>query len=304
MECSKRSSPIDDIDLDEEDRPLACPKCGAVRKGPYCHSCGQRYMKARLTAWELWWIFADRFLDWDEGVWRTFLKMATSPGVVIRRYLGGDRKTYLNPFSYLLFCAALYAGGQFLMRRVAGVTSVPGLQELQEWGAALNNAEDQFSLVAYATVLVVALMAVTMRSMFDGRLLNAMEAVVTALYASGNVFVLALFISLIELVATGSPLSTGGLIWVFAILFPFCVGHAGLGMFEEWGMAFYTAMTPIVAAIIGAGLFFIGIGVIASVDLIARDFAGGNITPLIWGISVLAGILIPAISPFLLEMYG
>jgi len=227
MKRSKRPSPLDGLDLDDEDRPLSCPNCGTERQGTYCHECGQRYMRARLTAWELWWLFADRFLDWEEGVWRTFLKMATGPGVVIQHYLGGKRKTYLNPFSYVLFCAALYALGQFVMRRIAGMRALPGLEDVQEFGMALNNVEDQFTLIAYGTVLAVALMAVAMRIMFDGRLLNAMEAIVTALYASGNVFVLSLLFSVIEMSVSGTPLSPRGLLITFGILFPFCVGHAG-----------------------------------------------------------------------------
>ena len=304
MKRSKRSSSLDEIELDGEDRPLTCPNCGAKREGPYCHECGQRYMKARLTAWELWWIFADRFLDWEEGVWRTFLKMATAPGVVIRHYLSGRRKTYLNPFSYVLFCAALYALGQFVMRRAAGLSAAPGIQEMQAWGSALNNVEDQFSLIAYGTVLVVALVAIAMQIMFDRQLLSAMEAVVTALYASGNVFVLSLLVSIAATLLRGDPLSTEGLITTFVVLFPFCVGHAGRGLFDDWGMAFYTAMTPIVALLIGGGVFFLGMGLIAFIDMSAGEVLVGNFTPLYWGLTVLTMVLIPALAPFLLDLYG
>jgi hypothetical protein len=194
MKRTRRTSPSDDIALDDDFRPTTCPNCGAEREGEYCHGCGQRFLKDRLTAWELWWLFAERFLDWEEGVWRTFLQMAKSPGVVIRDFLGGKRKTYLNPFSYLLFCAGLYALGQFLMRRIAGLSAVPGVQELQKMGFALIT-QDQFTLIAYSTVFVVAVLAVTMRVMFDGRLLNVMEAIVTAIYTSGNVIMLALGVS-------------------------------------------------------------------------------------------------------------
>ena len=304
MKRSKRSSSLDEIELDGEDRPLTCPNCGAKREGPYCHECGQRYMKARLTAWELWWIFADRFLDWEEGVWRTFLKMATAPGVVIRHYLSGRRKTYLNPFSYVLFCAALYALGQFVMRRIAGMSALPGIEDVQEFGMALNNVEDQFTLIAYGTVLIVALMAVAMRIMFDGRLLNAMEAIVTALYASGNVFVLSFLVSLFEMILTGDPLPTKGLLITFGVLFPFCVGHAGRGLFEDWGMALYTAMTPIVAATISTLLYFIVMGTYFVGGVVMGDVATGNVTSLAWALGVLAMVLGPALATFLVELYG
>lgn len=261
MERTKRSSPTDGIDLDDEFRPLTCPNCGTPREGEYCHGCGQRFLKDRLIAKELWWLFAERFLDWEEGVWRTFLKMATSPGVVIRRFLGGQRKTYLNPFSYLLFCVALYVGGQFLMRQVGGVSGIPGVKEFRKLGVAATNIEDQFSLIAYGTVLAVAILAIAMRIMFDGRLLNAMEAVVTAVYTSANVFILALAVSVVEFLFTGNPLSIYGLITTFVILFPLCMGHAGYGMFEGWGMACYTGLSPIVAVLFLSVIWFLGMGV-------------------------------------------
>ena len=304
MKRSKRPSPLDEVNLDEDHRPLSCPNCGAKRHGSYCQECGQRYMQARLTAWELWWIFADRFLDWEEGVWRTFLKMATSPGVVIRHYLGGRRKIYLNPFSYVLFCSAFYALGQFLMRRIAGLSAFPGFGEMQKWGIALNNAEDQFTLTAYGTVLIVALMAVAMRVMFDGQLLNTMEAVVTSLYASGNVFMLSLLISTIEMVVTGDPLTSTGLITAFIVLFPFCVGHAGLGLFDDWGMAFYTSMTPIIAAIAGGTLFLLGSGIVLYIGSAANQAASGDVTQLIIGGVVFIMVLVPLLGPILFDMFG
>ena len=294
---SKRSSPLDGRQLDEEDRPLTCPNCGAEREGEYCHGCGQRFMKARLTAWELWWLFAERFLDWEEGVWRTFLKMATAPGVVIRHYLGGKRKTYLNPFSYLLFCAGLYTVGQLIMRQGVELSGLPGLEEVQELGTALNNTEDQFTLIAYGTVLAVAVLALAIRVMFDGRLLNSMEAVVTSIYTSGNVFVLSLMASVFWFAIAGVPLPIPGLVAMFLILFPVCLTHVGYGLFESWGMTFYTAMAPIVALLVGSATWFLGIGVVAF-------FSVSNPEQGLFGGIVIAAVVIPALVPYLLELFS
>jgi hypothetical protein len=227
---SKRRSPSDDIPLDDQARPTACPNCGTERHGPYCHDCGQRYLKVRLNAPELWWIFAEHFLDWEEGVWRTFVRMAISPGEVIRQYLGGKRKTYLNPFSYLVVCALFYSGGQFVLRRLVGMSEVPGLAQVRRWSsAAFFNVDDESRVIVYGTVLAVALLALSMRLIFDGRLLNATEAVVTALYASGNVFVLTLGVSAVDLAITGHPLTFFELAVAFLALFPSAWGTPGTG---------------------------------------------------------------------------
>lgn len=288
MKRTERTSPSDGIELDDEHRPLTCPNCGTERHGEYCHGCGQRFLKDRLTVWELWWLFAERFLDWEEGVWRTFLKMAKSPGVVIRDFLGGKRKTYLNPFSYLLFCVGLYGLGQFVMRRIAGLKGVPSVADLQEMGVALNNTEDQFTLIAYTTVLVVAVLAITMRIMFDGRLLNAMEAIVTSIYTSGNVIALALGVSIVEFIFTGDPLTIEGLIPTFILLFPVCMFHTGYGLFESWGMAGYSGIVPVIAGFIGIVTSFLGMGVVIfAADSISSD--GGMVVSMFGGLTILCG---------------
>lgn len=300
MQRTKRTSPSDGINLDDEYRPLTCPNCGTEREGEYCHGCGQRFLKDRLSATELWWIFADRFLDWEEGVWRTFLQMAKSPGVVIRNFLGGKRKTYLNPFSYLLFCVALYGLAQFLMRRISGISTLPDVQDMQQWGMALNNVEDQFTLISYGTVLVVALLAVTMRFMFDGNLLNTMEAVVTALYASGNVFLLAIAVSACEMLLTGDPLPARGLIGVFGVLFPFSMAHSGYGLFEGWGMAVYSGLAPVIASFIAVFFLFPASTMILSV----YKEVGFLSVPGVAGIFAVLGGPVVVLALYLLDLLG
>lgn len=289
---SKRRSPSDGIPLDERGRPKSCPNCGADRQGNYCHECGQRYLKVRLNAPELWWIFAEHFLDWEEGVWRTFLKMATSPGKVIRHYLGGKRRTYLNPFSYLVVCVLIYSGGQFVLRRLAGISELPGLNQVRKWSsAAFFNVDDESRIIVYGTVLAVAFLALSMRMIFDGRLLNATEAVVTALYASGNVFILTLGVSVVDFAVTGHPLSFFELSVGFFSLFPVCMGHAGYGLFGGWTMVGYTAVAPVVASLM-CGMFvgpFVGI--------FSSFFQKGIVVPVVGSVIMLSGPV------FLLGLY-
>jgi hypothetical protein len=306
MQRSNRTSPSDDIAFDDEFRPQTCPNCGTERAGAYCHGCGQRFLKGRLTARELGWLFAERFLDWEEGVWRTFLKMASAPGVVVRDYLGGRRKTYLNPFSYLLFCVALYAVGQFAMRRIAGLSGLPGLEDVQRWGVAANNVEDQFSLVAYGTVAAVTVLALTMRLMFDGRLLNTVEAVVTTIYTAGNVFLLTLGVSVVEFVGSGDPLSLEGLVGAFALLFPLCMVHTGHGLFESWGMAGYSGLTPVIASFLGVGFTMVAYGVLYVVGGMISGLWTGSLSA-IGAVGMFVAILVllaPAVTPFLVDAFG
>jgi hypothetical protein len=88
--------------------------------------------------------------------------------------------------------------------------------------------------------------------------------VVTALYASGNVFVLTLGVSIVDFILTGHPLTFFELSIAFLVLFPVCMGHAGYDLFGGWTMVGYTAMSPVMASLMG-GMFLLAFyGVVTS----------------------------------------
>jgi hypothetical protein len=264
---------LDSIDIDEEGCPETCPNCGAERRGPYCHQCGQHFLQLRLSARELAWIFVDRFLDWEQGVWPTFSEMITQPGTVIGRYLDGQRRRYLNPFSYLVICALLYASAQALLRRSTEEITFTAA-EAGKWMSALDAVENEYSTLAYATVLGVGLVAPALRVMFDSRMLNTVEAVVAALYASGSVFLYSIPVTLYVFVAHGQSLDAADLAVTFLFLFPFCMAHAGYGLFESPGMAGYTGLAPLVGGMMGVLGAAVLAGIGTFVDLAATTEVG------------------------------
>jgi hypothetical protein len=183
--------------------------------------------------------------------------MAKSPGKVIRHYLGGKRRSYLNPFSHLLFCSALYVLGQSALALVQSGASPQELQDVREWGAALNAVEDQFTLVAYGTVPVVASLGVAMRAVFTSRFLNVAEAVASTVYTSGNVFLQTLVVSAAYFGFTGNQPAFWETALTFAALFPPNLIHVGLGLFKRRSMAVYTALASVLAVIIGTSASFL-----------------------------------------------
>ena len=84
-----------------------CPNCGADRAGPYCHECGQRFRAGRLHARELLRDAAQHLFDVESGLWRTVRHLTTRPGQMVRDYVRGQRKQYVNPVTYLLLYVAL-----------------------------------------------------------------------------------------------------------------------------------------------------------------------------------------------------
>lgn len=82
-----------------------CPNCENRHVGPYCNECGQRQL-GRLTLWRLARKVAERVFEFERGFWPTVSGLTVDPGQVLRQYVGGKRRRYVNPASYFLVAAA------------------------------------------------------------------------------------------------------------------------------------------------------------------------------------------------------
>lgn len=92
-----------------------CLNCGTPLLGPHCHRCGQHaHVHRSLTAF---------FHDLAHGVfhlegklWRTIPLLVWRPGELTRRYIEGQRASFVSPIALFLFCV-------FFMFAVIGMTS-------------------------------------------------------------------------------------------------------------------------------------------------------------------------------------
>jgi len=85
---------------------LTCKNCGVEFQGNFCGNCGQKKIDSRLNFKMLSsWIIDS--LDYQTGLFNTFLSLQTKPGILIHDFLGGKTKSYFNPFTYLLLIFSL-----------------------------------------------------------------------------------------------------------------------------------------------------------------------------------------------------
>ena len=84
-----------------------CLDCGAPRLGEFCHRCGQHHLNDRLTLRVIWRGFAERFLKLERGLLATARLAFLNPGRLAREYVGGRRRRYMNPVSFLLVGSAI-----------------------------------------------------------------------------------------------------------------------------------------------------------------------------------------------------
>ncbi|MEM9022220.1 MAG: DUF3667 domain-containing protein [Bacteroidota bacterium] len=83
--------------------PTTCTNCGATMQGDYCSACGQKALKQRISIKLLLGQLMEGLFNVERSLWQTCKAMFVRPHVVVREYLGGKRKKYVNPGRYLIF---------------------------------------------------------------------------------------------------------------------------------------------------------------------------------------------------------
>lgn len=90
----------------EGDGHGACLNCGTELVGPHCHRCGQAgHVHRTLTAF--WHDLAHSVLHFDGKLWRTLPLLAWRPGELTRRYVAGQRASFVSPMALFLFSVFL-----------------------------------------------------------------------------------------------------------------------------------------------------------------------------------------------------
>ena len=83
-----------------------CLNCGTALAGPHCHQCGQPgHVHRTLTAF--WHDLAHSVLHFDGKLWRTLPLLAWRPGELTRRYVAGQRASFVSPMALFLFSVFL-----------------------------------------------------------------------------------------------------------------------------------------------------------------------------------------------------
>src|SRR5262245_18517156 len=84
----------------------ACLNCGAVLTGPYCNQCGQKGHVDRTLSG-----FGHDLLHgvfhFEGKIWRTLPMLAWRPGELTRRYIEGERASFVSPIAIFLFSVFL-----------------------------------------------------------------------------------------------------------------------------------------------------------------------------------------------------
>ena len=88
---------------------MKCKNCNEPITGDYkyCPNCGQKSDIERLNFQQLLKDLWIAFSNTDRGILLLVRQLVYRPGKVARAYISGQRKTYFNPFSFLVIMVAI-----------------------------------------------------------------------------------------------------------------------------------------------------------------------------------------------------
>jgi hypothetical protein len=88
---------------------MICANCTTATDTAFCPACGQKLDVHRITVGHIAHEGFHTITHADKGMFLLSKELLTRPGFVAREYIGGRRKRYFNPLSFLVISSALMA---------------------------------------------------------------------------------------------------------------------------------------------------------------------------------------------------
>ena len=196
---------------------MECKNCKThlIEESDYCHSCGGKVIRNRLTLRNLFEHFSETFFNYDNKVFQTFLALFKKPEEVIGTYIDGTRKKYVDVVSYFALAITLSGLQLFILNR-----SFPEQMDMSRWttpgtenfnNGVMTFVTDYQSLVMMLYVPFYALIA---RVIFiNKKIYNFTEQLVIFMYIQAQISIASALI-ITPLVVSGLDF---GLLGVFLI---------------------------------------------------------------------------------------
>jgi len=165
----------------------------------FCHSCGAKVIRKRLTFKALFSHFIEQYVNYDNKFLQTFLHLFSQPENVIGVYINGTRKKYVNVISY--FALALTISGiqlYILTKYFPGVMDLSSITVAGQEEMANKNlqfVQEYQSVIMLFYVPIYALMSRTV--FFNDKKFNYTEHLVIFMYILAQVSLVSAILTVI-----------------------------------------------------------------------------------------------------------
>jgi len=174
---------------------MKCKNCTnpILNNTKFCANCGSRIIGRRLTFKFFFQEFLEKALSIDNKLLKTFWHLIVKPDYVIKGYIDGVRKKYLEPFGYLLISITLSGITIFLVRENA-VDVLDGLNQGQNekfretYKSMMNTMYDFNSIVTALTIPFYAL--ISWLVFLNKKMFNYVEHLIIYIYTTAQFSIL------------------------------------------------------------------------------------------------------------------
>lgn len=183
---------------------MNCKNCKhqLSEESDYCHKCGAKVIRNRLTFKNLLEHFSEQFLNYDNKFLRTFIDMLKMPEVVIGSYIDGTRKRYVNVISYFAISITLAGLQLYILNKFfpevmdLSSISVEGSEEMNNKNLAFVSEYQSMIMMLY-----VPLYALISKVVFlNYKKYNYTEHLVIFMYILSQMTIFGLFLTFIGVI--------------------------------------------------------------------------------------------------------
>lgn len=184
---------------------MDCKNCknSVLDSDGFCSNCGARKVDNRLTFKYFFREFSEKVLSVDNKLLKTIIHLFVKPHVVIKSYIDGVRKRYIDPFGFLLISITLSSISIYLMRESAiqsleNLNNTAGMQNTEGAKQMMNMIYDYSAIVTGVSIPVYAFMSWIV--FYNKKMYNYVEHIIIYLYTNAQfaivnlIFVLVLYI--------------------------------------------------------------------------------------------------------------
>lgn len=181
---------------------MECKNCKHTlnENDEYCPKCGGKVIRNRLTLKNLLSHFTETFLNYDNKLLQTFVKLFTKPEDVINGYITGTRKKYADVISYFAIALTLSGLQMFILKKyfpeILDISNMAtkGSEEFQRQNMQFVQEYQQIIMMLY--VPIYALMSKIV--FFNIKKYNYTEHLVIFMYILAQTTIISSFVILIS----------------------------------------------------------------------------------------------------------
>lgn len=180
---------------------MECKNCQTFlsNEHDYCHSCGAKVVRNRLTLRNLFEHFSETFLNYDNQFLQTFINLFKCPEDVIGSYIDGTRKKYVNVVSYFAIAITLSGLQLFILNKF-----FPEAMDMSAWttkGGEEFQRKNMMFLQDYQSIIMmlyVPIYAIISRIVFlDKKTYNYTEQLVIYMYIQAQISIASFLVTVI-----------------------------------------------------------------------------------------------------------